>query len=496
MTTKLERRTYGNWTKPRSAGFFGMTQETSIIVLGSLIVLMLAIMTGGWQIGLPLLLFEVVVLTPLVIRLGDESGYERGLIMFKFLRAKAKGETTYRSGRFSRVPGGNFRLPGLLHKTELYNVPAAGLGDFALANDRQKGFYTVWFHCTPSGAEAIEQDSIDHMVDHWAAFLEDASNLTDLISVAVTHETRPESGIRLQTEADRVTAGGSVDLARDIIQEAAGVLPQMSAQLSSRVAITFKATTAETRKNVRAEATEIARFLPALMSRLKQAGVSVSLMNVDEVTGFVHSAYAPEKENEIESALVTGHDHGYTWDNCGPQSAKETNRDYLHDGYKSVTWEMTQAPRGLVHEDVLTPLFEITPDLPRKRVTMFFRPHSAADSATIADQDYRDNLFRANSAQGIGNLSDTMAAGAANQARFEVTSGSRLVRFGLMITITHDAEDASELARQESVTEQRARQCGLKIRRCRSWQAAAFASCLGAGIVLPEETSFSKFIAG
>lgn len=44
--------------------------------------------------------------------------------------------------------------------------------------------------------------------------------------------------------------------------------------------------------------------------------------------------------------------------------------------------------------------------------------------------------------------------------------------------------------------EQRARQCGLKVRRCRSWQAAAFASALGAGIVLPEETSFTKFVSG
>lgn len=492
----MTSRTYGNWGKPRSAGLYGMTFETTAILLGAIIIFLFTVMSGGLKAGIPLLIIEFFVVAPLVIKIGDETGYEKAIIMFKFLRAKFNGETSYRSGRFSRVPGGTYKLPGLLHRTDLYNVPTAGLGDFALGHDKQKAFYTVWFRCFPSGAEAVEESSIDHMVDHWAGFLEDASNIADLVSLTVTHETRPESGIRLATEAERITQHGSVDLAKQIIHEAAGILPQVAARMESRVAVTFKATTAETRKNVRAEATEIARFLPGLMTRLQNAGVNVSLMRPEEVCGFVHSAYVPDSENEIEQALVTGTDHGYTWDNCGPQSAKESAADYTHDGYKSTTFEMTQAPKGLVTEQSLTPLFSIDPDLPRKRVTMMFRPHSSADSATLADTNYRNNLFKARSAQGIGSIADDMAAGAADQTRIEVNSGSRLVRFGLMVTVTHKADEAGELARQESVTEQRARQCGLKVRRCRSWQAAAFAGALGAGIVLPEETSLTKFISG
>lgn len=492
----MSSRTYGNWGKPRSAGLYGMTFETSAIVLGAIILALFTIMMGGLSAAIPLLIIEFFVVAPLVIKIGDETGYEKAIILFKFLRAKFNGETTYRSGRFSRVPGGTYKLPGLLHRTDLYNVPTAGLGDFAMGHDKPRGFYTVWFNCFPSGAEAIEADSIDTMVDHWAAFLEDASNVTDLVYVTVTHETSPESGIRLATEAERITQHGTVDKAKAIIHEAAAILPQVSARMSSRVAVTFKATTAETRKNVRAEATEIARFLPGLMTRLQEAGVTVSLMNPAEVCGFVHSAYVPDDENEVERALVTGEDHGFTWDNCGPTAAQESSADYLHDGYKSVTFEMTQAPRGLVTEQTLTPLFAIDPDLPRKRVTMAFRPHDSGDSATLADKEFRDNLFKSRSAGGIGSIADDMAAGAAQQTRIEVNSGSRLVRFGLMMTVTHSADDPAELARQESVMEQRARQCGLKVRRCRSWQAAAFASALGAGIVLPEETSFTKFVSG
>lgn len=492
----MSSRTYGNWRKPRSAGLYGMTFETSAIVMGAIILALITVMTGGISAGIPMLIVEFIVVAPLVIKIGDESGYEKAIIMIKFLRAKFSGETTYRSGRFSRVPGGTYRLPGLLHRTELYNVPTAGLGDFALGHDKPRGFYTVWFNCFPSGAEAVESDSIDSMVDHWAAFLEDASNVTDLVYLTVTHETAPESGIRLKAEADRITQHGNVDLAKEIIHEAAAILPQVSARMSSRVAVTFKATTAETRKNVRSEATEIARFLPGLMTRLQEAGVSVSLMTPEEVCGFVHSAYSPADADEIERALVMGEDHGFTWDNCGPSAAQESSSDYLHDGYKSVTFEMTKAPMGLITEQTLTPLFALDADLPRKRVTMAFRPYASGDSATLADKEFRDNLFKARSASGIGSIADDMAAGASQQTRIEVNSGSRLIRFGLMMTVTHDANDPIEIAKQESVMEQRARQCGLKVRRCRSWQAASFAAALGAGIVLPEETSFSKFVSG
>ena len=488
----MSMNTYGNWVKPRSAGLYGLTFGTTIIVMLSLVAFLIVIATFGPGVGLPFLLILVIALTPLVVRVGGRSGYERLSIMFRFLAAKFRGEHTYRAGRFSRVPGGSYRLPGIAARLDLYNTPTSGLGDFALGHDKTKGFYTVWFKAYPSGGEAIEQHQIDYMVAQWGGFLTDCCNIADLVQVAVTHETRPETGLRLSTEANRITENSPVPLAANIIQEAAGILPTVSARMDSRVAVTFKATTAETRKNPQSAAVEFARFLPQLMARLAQAGVTATLMTPEEVCGFAHMAYDPDSENEIENALLAGETHGYTWDQCGPQSAVETRNDYNHDNYRSTTFEMQEAPAGVVTEMSLAPLFSIDPEIPRKRVTMTFRPHSAAEAIQLADMDYRNTLFKARSRSGIGSESDNMAAGAAGQTRTEIANGYGLCRFGLMVTVTHVDGDAGELARQESVAEQRARQCGVKVRRCRHWQAAAFAGALGVGIVLPEETTISS----
>lgn len=100
----MTSRTYGNWGKPRSAGLYGMTFETTAILLGAIIIFLFTVMSGGLKAGIPLLIIEFLVVAPLVIKIGDETGYEKAIIMFKFLRAKFNGETSYRSGRFSRVP--------------------------------------------------------------------------------------------------------------------------------------------------------------------------------------------------------------------------------------------------------------------------------------------------------------------------------------------------------------------------------------------------------
>ncbi|MEZ2122980.1 SCO6880 family protein [Corynebacterium sp. CCM 9203] len=490
----MSKGTYGNWVKPRSAGLYGMTFGTTIIMVFTFVTCILVMTLFGPVIGGPFFLLAAVLLAPLILRVGGRSGYERLAIMMRFFAAGRRGEHTYRAGRFSRVPGGSYRLPGIASRLELYSTPTPGLGDFALGHDKRKGFYTMWLRCFPSGGEAIEQHDIDFMVSQWGAFLTDCCSIADLIQVAVTHESRPESGLRLQSEAQRISAGGDVELARHIVHEAAAILPPVSARLDSRVALTFKASTAETRKDPSAAAVEFARFLPQLMTRLAQAGVTSTLMTPSEVCGFVHAAYDPESEALIEQAVLDETDHGFTWSNAGPQSAVETRNDYVHDGYRSSVFEMQDAPAGVVSEMVLKPLIAIDGNIPRKRVTMVFRPHSSSEAIAISDDDFRNTLFKARARGGIGSVSDDLAATAAGQTRQEIANGYGLVRFGVYATVTHIDGDGSELARQESVIQQRARQCGVLLRRCRHWQAAAFAGGLGIGIVLPEETTISNVL--
>ena len=62
---------------------------------------------------------------------------------WQFWRAQAAGSTVYRSGPNSRVPGGRYRLPGALAKTELHVGRDVAGNDFALIRDRALNQYTM-----------------------------------------------------------------------------------------------------------------------------------------------------------------------------------------------------------------------------------------------------------------------------------------------------------------------------------------------------------------
>ncbi len=163
--------TYGNWRRPRETGLLGATFGTSIAAIGAAATVIIAGLFFGLKVTVLLAIPVIVCFIPLVISRDGRSGYERALMRLQFWRARRRGEHTYASGTFSRVPGRAYRLPGVLADTELYEGIDSGGRTFGMIHMPSRGAYTVVFDAYPQGAEAVDQDVIDHYVGNWAQFL-------------------------------------------------------------------------------------------------------------------------------------------------------------------------------------------------------------------------------------------------------------------------------------------------------------------------------------
>lgn len=493
-TDTYERRLYGLWGKPRSAGLFGLRWGETVIGFAVVISALLTMLLVGIAAGLVVAAFGLVAMVPLVWRQGGRSGYETGLMMLNWMRTRRRGEHVYRGGRFSRIPGGATRLPGLMAPSRLYEGIDAGGYSFGMIHIPRFAQYTVVLRAWPQGHEAVDQPVIDRWVAAWGTFLASLGQTSDIVAVVPVIDTVPETGNRLLTEVSTITHPQAPDLAKQVMYELATELPQERVQLLPRVSITFKATTAERRKNPAEEAVEIGRRLPGICAALAEAGVRAQPMSAEEVIAFIRRSYDPASQADLEVASGEAEGHGLTWADAGPVSNDEKWDHLVHDGGRSVTWEMDAAPEGAVDERVLQRLLAPNPEVPRKRIAIVYRPHSAADASEIVDDDYKNALVAQQSERGVVSAAATLRVGATQQAREEQARGHGVTRFGALVTITEPLQ--GDLPRIEAITRDLSTQARLKIRRCYRYQAAAFAASLGCGVILPEHATVPKALAG
>ncbi|KDE10047.1 SCO6880 family protein [Rhodococcus aetherivorans] len=492
--------TYGNWRRPRETGLLGATFGTSIAAIAAAATVIIAGLFFGLRVSLLLAIPVIVCFIPLVISRDGRSGYERALMRLQFWRGRRRGEHTYASGTFSRVPGRTYRLPGVLADTELYEGIDSDGRTFGMIHMPSRGAYTVVFDAYPQGAEAVDQDVIDHYVGNWAQFLSAAGETSDILAVVTTVETLPETGIELYETVHQNTRADAPQLARDAAYQLATGLTTGGIRLAARIAITFEAQTTERRQDPSEQAVELGRRLPGLTAAAARSGVPCSPMDADEIMAFVRRSYDPASLVDVETGLHSGDGTGLTWEDCGPRTAHESpdGGKYVHDGAVSVTWEMREAPKGAVTERVLARLLAPNEAVPLKRVSVLYRPHSAGDATDIADRDYRNAMAEAHGGSlkngSIASAKSQIEVAATSQARMEQARGAGMVRFGVLITVTEPAGSA-DVPKIDALIEDLSRQSRLTIRRSWCWQAAAFAACLGVGVIAPDHTTIPSFLS-
>ena len=154
---------------------------------------------------------------------------------------------------------------------------------------------------------------------------------------------------------------------------------------------------------------------------------------------------------------------------------------------------MSEPPKGTFDERVLERLLQANVDLPRKRVAVVFRPHSAGEGNSLVDQDFRNALVKSqNRRSGLVSAEASIRVDSTQQAREELARGHGLTRYGLLVTVT--APHDTDLPRLEALTKDLTTQARLQIQRSRYYQAAAFAASVGIGVILPDHATVVEFL--
>ncbi|MEV6338740.1 SCO6880 family protein [Nocardia vinacea] len=489
MTTRM----YGRWERPRSAGFFGLTWGVSMLGLALIITVMVGFMiTRSLSIAASLVAASALVFTPLAITRNGRTGWEIALLRIQFAAAAARGEHIYQAGRFSKIPG-VAKLPGLLADSRLSEYETAGGKRFAMIHIRRSDHYTVVLRVIPRGKELVDQTQIDAWVEGYGQFLATQSRGGEVVAVTAVLDNVVETRLKQAREVARLVRPDAPAYAKAVMREAAADVGGVGVRIEARIAITYRAIgKGRIRRDEAEQAREIGQRLQGVLSQLARAGLPATPLQAWEVLGLVRTRYDLASQRDVETAgaeiLRT-----QSWDSVGPLAHRDRWDHYLHDGARSVTWEMDAAPRGAVMETVLEELLRPRADVPRKRVAIVYRLHSAAEATTLVDSDFRDAVAAEQTERGIASASARIRVGNTQAARDEQARGAGLTRFGALVTITDHLD--GDLPGIEASVKAMAAASRLGVRRCYGSQAAAFAASLGIGLILPEHTTISNRVS-
>ncbi|MEV0109230.1 SCO6880 family protein [Nocardia sp. NPDC050799] len=489
MTTRV----YGRWEKPRSAGFFGLTWGVSLLGLGLIITVMVGFMiTRSLSVAGILLAVAAVVFTPLAVTRGGRTGWELLLLRAQFAAARARGEHIYRAGRFAKIPG-IAKLPGLLADSRLAEYETPGGKRFAMLHIRRSDHYTVVLRVVPRGKELVDQDRIDAWVEGYGQFLAAQSRGGEVVAVTAVLENVVETRLKQAREVGRLVRPNAPEYAQAVMREAAADSGGVGVRIEARIAVTYRAIgRGRIRRDTAEQAREIGQRLQGVLSQLARAGLPATPLQAWEVLGLVRTRYDLASQRDVETAgpaITTTQ----SWDSVGPLAHLDRWDHYVHDGARSITWEMDAAPRGAVMENVLEELLRPRADVPRKRVAIVYRLHSAAEATTLVDSDFRDAVAAEQTERGISSAAARIRVGNTGAARDEQARGAGLTRFGLLVTVS-DHLDA-DLPGIEASVQGMAAASRLGVRRCYGSQASAFAASLGIGLILPAHASISKQVS-
>lgn len=483
-------RTYAGWFNERRVFAFNLTPvafvSLAVIVVVTLGIMFTAGVPAALMIGGPLL----VLWLPLIISMGDKSAYEALLLGRQWGRQRRTAQHIYRAGPLSNQAGGRSRLPGIGADTELWWALDKFGNRFGFVRMPSTHQYTVTLRCRVGGAAGNDQELIDSFVGSWANFLAGLGQVGNIAAMAVTVETLPETGERAQANLAAITDPGAPAEALAIMAERIAAADNTGYRVTSRISITFDATTPAQRKDPMLAAATIGNQLPVFYQQLAHCNVTALPMSDTEISATVRRAYDPASEADIEAALARG-DYVSDWADAGPITAEETKDTYLHDSGCSRVWVMRTPPSGFPTERVLVGLLAPNSSVPRKRITQIFRPYSPGDAAKTVEGDFKSAVGKVNTARGIASAQAGLELEASSAARVAEARGHGLVRMSMIVSAT--CLDENDLDALEPEMKALASGARLNLRPAYRHQAAAFLAGLGMpGVLLPDHATIPK----
>lgn len=480
-------RTYGNWKRPSRAGLYGLGMGGTYLLLGALIVVVVVTAAGGILRGLVAFLLVGIAVAAILRR--DRHGrsvVDRAVTRAGWARTTATGANVYRSGPLGFVPWGTAQLPGLAAQLRLSEHTDGYGRNFALIYAPSTATYTVVLATEPDGAALVDPEQVDTWVADWGTWLASLADEPGLQGCSVTVETAPDTGHRLRAEVSSSIDPAAPEFARRMLHEVVDRYPAGSSVIKAYVSLTFaSASTGTGKKRTPAEmGRDLAARLPGLASTLGMTGAGVArALDAAEMCEMVREAYNPGATALIDEAHTAGEDMRLTWPEVGPMAANAEWDGYRHDDAYSVTWAMSQAPRGHVQSAVLARLLAPHRDVARKRVSILYRPIDSARAAALVESDATAAEFVRTSKKRPDARANLAAASALATAE-EEASGAGLVDFAMVVTAT--VTDLSRIPEAHAAIDNLSATARLRLRPVYGSQDSAFAAGLPLGLIIPK----------
>ena len=479
-------RTYGGWRRRRSIGLFGLGFGGTLALLGCLVFLMLS---GLYAPGLAAYVLPVMVVVFVLAAVPVQGTSLLGFLMtqLRWRWAALLGHTRYRAGVMVEHPRA-LQLPGILAPMTLLSCEDGRGGRFGIAWNRRLGHMTATIRVSSNSVWLAEPSEVDGWVANWHRWLASLGYMQWVQWVAVTVESRPDPGTALRDGVRAEIDPSAPGAARKIVDDLVQLAPAVSAQIETRVAITFDPRKFPIPPKNRLEAAaEVGSYLDTLESSLSGTGVTVlGRSTPEQLVATVRSAFDPaalrHMNNMVEHTpedIETG-----DWTDATPMEAEALHDHYAHDSGTSVAWVWQEAPRTHVTSTVLAEL--LAPTRWTKRTTLLFRPWPAAAAARALEAQNSAAQYKSELSWRVRHrvsARDSQDLAYARQAAREETRGAGLVQMSLYTCAT--VENPEQLKQAVAHTEAAAETSRIRLRRAWGSQDVAFATTLPLGVCPP-----------
>jgi len=491
MTTQAEPqrrpRSYGNWTKPRTAGLLGLGQIGTGILLGGMMLAVIVTIAVDllWGFGVMSTVGLLLLMTAIRDKHG-QSALARIATRIGWMKTRRKRHNLYRSGPLGFADWGTMQLPGLMAGSRLTEWQDSYQRPFALIHLPSSADYSIVIGTDPDGSSLVDEEQIDIWVAEWGMWLANISDEPGIEAAAVTIEAAPDTGLRLRREVESRMQDDAPEFSRRLLHGAVDAYPAGSAVVRAYASLTFSAATrvGGRKRSPKEIGRELAARIPGLTQSLGATGAGAARpVSAQELCETVRIAYDPAAAILIDEANSAGEPPEIPWTEVGP-AAHQANWDtYRHDSAVSMTWMMSTAPRGNVPSSILMRLLAPHRDIARKRVTLLYRPIDPGRAAAIVDADARAASFNLTSTD-RPNAHNLASARAALATAEEEAAGAGLVNYGILVTAT--VTDPDGVADARAALDNLSATARLRMRPVYGSQDSAFAAALPLGLVLPK----------
>ena len=484
MTTIDEVRTYGGWRRARGIGLAGLGPVQTVILLAAIVVPLVSasISFQAFAVTAPA---AALLAAGMLIRWDGTSLSMFLLQRLRWLIGTSRGYTAYRSGVMAPAEYA-WQLPGVLAPTTVIDVPDPTGSNYGAVWDKRRGTLTVTLRCAAASTWLANPGQTDAWVANWGNWLASLGYQPMVDYVAITVDTAPGTGTRLTDYMVTRMVPTAPLAARRVLQQLVAAAPAASADVETRLSITFRPAASPAKPRSFTEALdEVTRALPGLQDSLALCGVTIlGRATAGQLAAMMRVAFDPAARGAVARLPHADIETWLTWKTSGPVAAEELRDRYRHDGAVSVSWAMHEPPRQRVQADVLARL--VTPGRYPKRVTLMYRPMSAGQAAGAVEKEHNAAQFR--SAVARAKKKDQTARDSADmeharQAAHEEAVGAGVGAISIVATVT--VEDEADLGRAIADIESRGEAAKVRLRRLHHSQAAGFAATLPAGICLP-----------